>query len=104
MECLRCISARIRLPSSDLKRTPEAESPSRVSWFSRSILGSLIRCRPKMNMSAFTKIASSHLGEGVPKKLPQSGQLVAFLERPACAPLRQSQAFSQTLVFDSLKA
>ena len=37
-------------------------------------------------------------GEAGSERRQHAGELVPFIERPACAPLRQSQAFSQTLV------
>ena len=54
-------------------------------------------CHPKMKMSAFTKVEmSGFLGCGDAKS--RGNEVIPFIERPGCAPLRQSQVFSQTLV------
>ena len=64
----------------------------------RGLLSTKISCRPKMKMSAFTKIEIPLFWRRGSEKLQQSGEPVPFIERAACAPLRQSQAFNQTLV------
>src|SRR5262249_32754429 len=56
-------------------------------------------CRPKMKVSAFTKIEmSSFLGGQDLKRCADPGAMGPFIGRLSCAPLRHSQAFSQTLV------
>ena len=56
-------------------------------------------CRTKMKMSAFTKVEmSGFLGCGEREKPRHYTEVIPFIEWPGCAPLRQSQVFSQTLV------